>query len=78
MNSQNVLIKVTKNESKPIVEVVIEIGQLEDEALDTKGPSLKELFDTEMPDIRELLGHKEITKTHYCRFPRKSSGNDEC
>ena len=78
MNSQNVLIKVTKNESKPIVEVVIEIGHLEAEALDTKGPSLKELFDTEIPDIRELLGHKEITKTHYYRFSTMNSGNDEC
>ena len=78
MSSQDVVIKVTKNESKPVVEVVIEIGQLEGESLDTKGPSLKELFDTEMPDIRELLGHKEITETHYYRFPAKNSSNDEC
>lgn len=78
MNEKDVVVKVTKKESEPVIEIIIEIGQFEEETLDTNEQSIEEMFDAGMSDISELFGHGDIVEGHYYRFPRKNFGNGEC
>ena len=78
MNEKDLVVKVIKKESEPVIEIIIEIGEAEEETLDTNEPSIEEMFDAGIPDISELFGHDDIVEGHYYRFPRKNFGNGEC
>ena len=61
MKQKQVVIKVTKSEFSPVVNVIIDIEPCEQEMSNTKEPSVENIFNTEMLNVRKVCGFKQTT-----------------
>lgn len=78
MKQKEVLIKVTKSEFGPVVKVVIEIGQCGNEMSNKKEPSIEDIFNTEMPNVRKVCGYKLTNESCDYQCLERNFWEDEC